>query len=189
MSRKIIAFAGKAGSGKNYRCEQLVKNQGFKTMAYAAALRKIIFTTLGIPYAYGMAHYDELKMTPLYNGYTLRNMMEHLGTEGIRSYDNDFWAKCLIKDIEKTPVTQDICVSDLRFYNEYKTLKNYCDERGYDFKLIFCDYHSDRYEESNPHASARLANFLSDVGYNDGDEVKDEDMSAYISAMEDLDLK
>lgn len=48
-----------------------------------------------------MEHYDELKMTPLYNGQTLRNMMEHLGTEGIRYYDNDFWAKCLLREIEK----------------------------------------------------------------------------------------
>lgn len=181
--RKVIAFAGRQGSGKSFRCSSLVKTQNYKSLAYADALRKIIFVTLGIPYDYGMEHYDELKMTPLYNGQTLRNMMEHLGTEGIRYYDNDFWAKCLLREIEKTPETQDICISDLRFYNEYETLKEFCMEHEYDFQLIFCDYRSDRYEEHNNHASARLANFLSEIGYHDGDVVKDSDMEAYIEAM------
>lgn len=186
MSRKIIAFTGKAGSGKNFRCNQLVKDNGFVSLAYADALRKILFVTLGIPYEYGMEHYDELKMTPLYNGYTLRNMLEKLGTEGIRSYDNDFWAKCLLKEIERLPESQDVCISDLRFHNEYKTLKDFCDKKGYEFKLVYCDYRSDRYEPNNTHASARLSNFLGDLGYHDGDIVKEDVMQAYIEAMEGL---
>lgn len=186
MTRKIIAFAGRAGSGKNYQCALLEKNSGFKVMAFADALRKIMFVTLGISYEYGMQHYDELKKTPLFNGQTLRDMLQHLGTEGIRKYDNDFWCKCLIKDINDLPETQDVCVSDLRFYNEYEYLKNYADEHGYEFELRFCDYHSDRYIENSFHASERLANFLCDVGYKDGQVVRDEDMTIYINNMRGL---
>ena len=88
--RKIVAFAGKAGSGKDFRCQQLLKQGNYKRMAFADALRKIMFLTLGIPFEQGMEHYEELKETPLYNGQNLRQMLEHLGTERIRHYDNDF---------------------------------------------------------------------------------------------------
>ena len=188
MVRKIVAFAGRAGSGKDYHCQQLVKQGNYKQMAFANALRKILFLTLGMSFEEGMEKYEELKKTPIFNGQTLRHMLEHLGTEGIRAYDNDFWAKCLIKDIDKVPEELNICVSDLRFHNEYKALKNYCDEHGYEFEFIFCDYHSDRYQEYNPHASARLAEFLKEVGYEDGDHIKPEDMQHYIEALDELEI-
>lgn len=132
-----------------------------------------------------MKNYAELKKTVLYNGQTFRNILENLGTEGIRSYDNDFWIKCLIHDIEEAE-EENICISDLRFYNEYAGIKKYCDEHGYEFQFIFCDYHSPDYEPYNFHASARLANFLCEVGYKDGEPIKDEDMQAYIESMEEL---
>lgn len=186
MVRKIVAFAGYAGSGKDYRCHQLEKLGNYKKMAFADALRKIAFCTLGFSYEYGMEHYDELKANPVVNGLNFRQILERLGTEGIRAYDKDFWAKCLLKDIDEIPEAINICVSDLRFHNEYKYLKEYSDERGYEFEFIFCDYHSDRYQEYNPHASARLAAFLKDVGYEDGDVIKDEDMQHYIEALEEV---
>lgn len=179
MTRTVIAYAGRQGSGKDYHCN-LLEQVGYKKLAYADALRRILFVTLGIPYEEGMAKYDELKKTPLYNGQTLRNMLEHLGTEGIRYYDNDFWAKCLLVEIDKLPEGKNVCVSDLRFPNEYYTLKKYCEEKGYQFELIFCDYHSDRYVEDNNHASARMANFLKNKGYTDLMNVKESDIDEYV---------
>ena len=115
-----------------------------------------------------------------------RKFLEFMGTEGIRHYDNDFWCKCLLKDIEEVPEDTNICISDLRFYNEYKYLKEYCDKKGYEFSFVFCDYRSERYQDFNPHASARLANFLKEIGYADGDEIKDDDMQIYIESMDAL---
>lgn len=189
MARKIVAFAGMAGSGKDYRCQQLVKQGNYKSMAFADALRKIAFNTLGYSYKYGMEHYDELKANPIVNGLNFRQILEKLGTEGIRAYDKDFWVKCLLHDIEEVPEELNICVSDLRFHNEYKMLKDYAEEHCYDFEFIFCDYHSDRYQAFNPHASARLAQFLKEVGYQDGDYIKAEDMQHYISALEEVKLQ
>lgn len=180
MARKIVAFAGKAGSGKDFRCNTLVAHHGYKKLAFADALRRIAFVTLGYDYEWGMAHYDELKQTDIINGLNFRNILENLGTEGIRYYDNDFWARCLITTIDRLPEEQNICVSDLRFYNEYSALKEYCDNKGYDFEFIFCDFHSDRYEENNTHASARLAGFLKDIGYEDGQPIDDKYMQMYI---------
>ena len=193
--RKIVAFAGKAGSGKDFRCQQLLKQGNYKKMAFADALRKIAFTSLGIKVDKGLENYEWMKAngcirTTFEDGSAVtinfRKFLEFMGTEGIRSYDNDFWCKCLIKDIDEIPEDLNICISDLRFYNEYKYLKEYCDNKGYEFSFIFCDYHSDRYNPFNIHASARLANFLKEIGYADGDEIKDDDMQIYIESMDAL---
>lgn len=193
MTRKIIAFAGVAGSGKDYRCLQLEKQGNFKKMAFADALRKIAFVSLGVDQS--EANYEWMKannsVVTRFNeeqavGISFRKFLEFLGTEGIRAYDKDFWAKCLIKDIDELPEEVNVCVSDLRFHNEYKALRDYAMSHGCEFEFVFCDYHSDRYEEKNFHASARLAGFLKDVGYEDGDHIKDEDMQHYIDALEEV---
>lgn len=195
MTRKIMAFAGVQGSGKDYRCQQLLKQGNYKKMAFADALRKIAFTSLGIKVDKGLENYEWMKAngcikTTFEDGsdvtINFRKFLEFMGTEGIRSYDNDFWCKCLIKDIDNTDEKLNICISDLRFYNEYKYLKEYCDKKGYEFSFIFCDYHSERYDPFNTHASARLANFLKEIGYADGDEIKDDDMQIYIESMDAL---
>lgn len=175
MTRKIIAFVGKAGSGKDYSCNKLVE-QGYIKVAFADALRKITFAALGYSYEYGMEHYDELKQTPLINGLTLRNIMERLSTEGIRNYVDDFWIRCLIKTLDDIPEDTNVCVSDLRFYNEWEALYVYTMANGYDFKVTFCDYHSDRYEDNNPHISAKLANDLCLLGLKDQEEISNEVM-------------
>lgn len=192
---KIIAFAGPEGSGKDYRCQQLVKQGNYVKMAFADSLRKIAFTSLGIDMEKGMQNYEWMKANPCItisfeNGneqkINFRKYLEYMGTEGIRSYNNDFWAECLIKDIDKVPSDMNVCISDLRFYNEYKHIKEFCDSKGYEFEFVFCDYHSDRYNGFNQHASARLANFLKEIGYQDGDQIKDEDMQVYIESMDVL---
>lgn len=182
-------------SGKDYRCQQLEKQGNFKRMAFADTLRDIAFSSLGIPFNEGMKIYEWMKANKCITltfednaTYSLdfRKFLEYMGTEGIRKYDKDFWARALVNRIDGLPEDVNVCVSDLRFHNEYKFLKEYADSHDCEFEFIFCDYHSDRYEENNRHASARLAAFLKEVGYEDGDHIKDEDMQHYISALEEL---
>ena len=200
MTRRIIAFAGKAGLGKSFRCQQLAKQGNFKSMAFADALRDIAFSSLGIDKELGQKYYEDLKALDCIEvmvcdqqgdlhqhiRMNFRKFLEYMGTEGIRKYDKDFWARALVNHIDGLPEDVNVCVSDLRFHNEYKFLKEYADSHSCEFEFIFCDYHSDRYEENNGHASARLAAFLKEVGYEDGDHIKDEDMQHYISALEEL---
>ena len=201
MVRKIIAFAGFQGSGKDYRCQQLVKQGNYKQLAFADALRDIAFSSLSINKEIGQKYYEDLKafncievMVCDHEQRTLqqhiqmnfRQFLEYMGTEGIRKYDKDFWARALVSTIKELPEDINVCVSDLRFHNEYKFLKEYADSHDCEFEFIFCDYHSDRYEENNGHASARLAAFLKEVGYEDGDHIKDEDMQHYINALEEV---
>lgn len=174
--RKVIAFCGKAGSGKDYSAQRLFRTMGFKTVAYADALRDIAFEIIGVPFDIGMKCYDRLKQTELINGLTFRNILENLGS-GVRKYDKDFWARTVLKYIKETQ--DNVAISDLRYSNEYFIVKEYCDDNNIDFKLVFCDYKSERYQEENPHESAKLADYLQKLGYKDQEYVDDYDMQVY----------
>ena len=149
---------------------------GFIKTSFAHTLRDVAFSTLGIPFSEGMLNYEELKKTPIYNDLTFRNILENLGS-AIRKYDEDFWAKGVLKFIQNTQ--KNVCIDDLRYPNEYQVLKKYCKENGIEFKLIFCDYHSEGYEENNPHESAQMARFLKGRGYKDQEVVDEYDIAEY----------
>lgn len=174
--RKVIAFCGVEGSGKDYSCQRLLMTKGFEKAAFADCLRDIAFKTLGIPYNEGMLHYEELKKKKLYGDLTFRNILENLGS-AVRDYDRDFWARTILTKIQNS--TKNICISDLRYPNEYRVLKNYCDKNGIDFKLVFTDFHSEKYKDDNPHESAQMANFLKKRGYKDQEYINEFDIADY----------
>jgi hypothetical protein len=174
--RKIRAFCGFQGSGKDYSAQRLMMTKGFKRAAFADALREIAFHIIGVPFEEGMTKYDELKQTDLINGLTFRNILENLGS-AVRKYDEDFWARTVLKAINNC--VDNICISDLRYPNEYWVLKEYAEKNNIDFKLVFCDYKSERYVEDNPHESAQFAAYLKGLGYKDQEYVDEADIVAY----------
>ena len=174
--RKVIAFCGFEQSGKGYSCKRLLTTKGFVKTSFANALRDVAFKTLGIDPEEGMKNYEELKANPQYKDLTFRNILENLGAS-VRKYDKDFWAKTILKEIKSCP--DNICISDLRYPNEYWVLKNYSEENNIKFKLVFCDYRSSRYVDNNPHESARLAAYLKGLGYTDQEYVDEADILAY----------
>lgn len=174
--RKIRAFCGFEQSGKSYSAKRLMMTKGFKHAAFADALRDAAFHTIGMNFEEGMKQYEELKKTDLINNLTFRNILENLGS-AIRKYDKDFWAKAVLKVISES--VENICISDLRYPNEYWVVKKYCDDNNIDFKLVFCDYHSEGYREDNPHESAQFAKYLKGLGYEDQEYVKEEDIVQY----------
>ena len=171
--RKVIAFCGYQGSGKSYSTKRLIMTMGFIKTSFANSLRDIAFNTIGMTLEEGMKNYDELKKTKLINGLTFRNILENLGAS-VRKYDKDFWARGVLKFIQENP--KNVCIDDLRYPNEYKVLKDYCNKNEIDFKLVFCDYHSDVYEENNQHESTQLARYLKKLGYQDQDYVDELDI-------------
>ena len=181
--KQIIAFVGRAGSGKDYQCN-LLKEKGFTKMAFADALRDIAFSSFDIPYAFGMERYEEMKANEdcikvvtedSVHKVSFRKFLELLGTQGIRKYDNDFWCRALIKTL-KDKQYKKVCISDMRFINEYTYLKKFAQENDYVFKVLFCNYRSNRYQDNNTHESARLANYFCTHGYTDLQEITDDDM-------------
>lgn len=185
--KEIIAFIGRAGAGKDYQCS-LLKEQGFKQLAFATALRKIAFNSIGLTFEEGMGQYDYLKSNDCICitlqdkeqiKINFRTLLELMGTQGIRKYDNDFWCKCLIKELKENNYKK-VCISDMRFKNEYNYLKEFAEENDYKFKVIFCDYKSDRYQTDNNHESARMGNYFATHGYQDLQEITDNQMNEYI---------
>lgn len=176
IKRKIRAFCGFEASGKSYSADRLMMTMGFKSLAFADSLREVAFKTIGIPFEEGMKNYSELKRTELINGLNFRNILENLGS-AVRRYDKDFWAKTVVKQISEC--TDNICISDLRYPNEYFILKEYADKHDIDFKLVFCDYHSEHYRDDNPHESAAFAKYLKNLGYKDQQFVSDIDVKTY----------
>ena len=176
MKRKVIAFCGFQGSGKSYSTKRLLMTRKYKHVAFADALRDCAFHVLGMNYKEGMEKYEELKQTDLFNGLTFRNILENMGS-AIRKYDKDFWARTAVKFIGAC--TENVCISDLRYTNEYWIVKKYCEENDIIFKLVFCDYKSERYVDNNPHESAKLASYLKGLGYKDQEYVREEDLVQY----------
>lgn len=174
--RKVIAFCGFEKAGKGFSCQRLLETKGFIKTSFANALRDIAFKTLNIPYEEGMKNYEELKKTALYNGLTFRNILENLGAS-VREYDKDFWARTVVKFIKDS--YKNVCIDDLRYPNEYRILKDFCDSNDIEFKLVFCDYHSEEYRDDNPHESAQMAKFLKNRGYKDQEEVNEVDIADY----------
>lgn len=174
--RNIIAFVGRAGSGKDYQCSKLVE-QGYTKLAFADILRELACSTLNIDYNYMLDNYDKLKSTELINGQNFRNILENLGS-AIRKYSPQFFADAIFKKVTSPQlINQNICISDLRYINEYYTLQgfNVTNSDTY-FKCIFCDYRSDRYQETNTHESAWLSNMLHNSGYCDLQELTVQDI-------------
>lgn len=174
--RKIIAFCGFESSGKSYSAKRLMTTMGFEKTSFANTLRDIAFSTIGIPFEEGMSKYDKLKRTELINGLNFRNILENLGS-AVRKYDEDFWARGVLKFIQRCP--KNVCIDDLRYPNEYHVLKNYCNLTGTEFKLIFCDFKGENYRDDNTHESALLAKFLKDRGYKDQEIVNENDIMEY----------
>ena len=171
--RKVIAFCGFEQSGKDYSARRLVTTMGFKKLAFADILRDIAFNVIGMSLEEGMEKYEELKQTKIFNDLTFRNILENLGAS-VRKYDKEFWARGVVKQISSC--VDNICISDLRYANEYWALKEYCEKNNINFKLVFCDYKSPNYCDSNPHESAHLATYLKGLGYTDQEYVSEDDI-------------
>lgn len=178
MSREVIVFLGRQGSGKNYQSDKFIK-RGYKKLSFADPLRRMACHVLGMDFEEAMKEYDKLKVTPLYKNLTFRNILENLGS-GVREVDKDFWVKAVIEQIRTTE--KNIVIDDMRYPNEYLLVADFCREHNITFRAYLCDYHSDRYNANNKHESAALANYLVDtVHLKDLQEVPRSTIEIYAS--------
>lgn len=185
MKREVIAFIGRQGSGKSFQSSRLVKERGFKKLSFADPLREIAFNVIGMDFDEGMTKYAELKQTEIINGLNFRNILENLGAS-VRKFDKDFWARALVTSIQNC--VDNIVIDDMRYPNEYMALKNFCATEGISFRVYYCNYKSEVYDEANAHESAAMSNYLAQLGYHDLQMVDFKDVCGYI-ALTDKDIK
>jgi hypothetical protein len=172
-TKQIVAFIGRAGSGKDYQC-QLLQQKEFTRIAFADALRDVTADIIRWPLHELLKIYDDFKTGDVFPGYTGRQILENVGA-AVRKYDDDFWVNAALHTIKSNNYKK-VCISDMRYINEYFKIQQFCNENDYEFKCVFCDYKSDRYQETNNHQSAWLSNFFATHGYKDLQEITEEDI-------------
>ena len=171
--KQIVAFIGRAGSGKDYQSKLLI-DKGYTKIAFADALRDITAQIVRWPLDDLYKIYDDFKSGDVFPDYTGREIMENIGA-AIRKYDPDFWVNAATLQITQKGLKK-IVISDMRYINEYYKIQQFCNQHEFEFKCIFCDYHSERYQENNRHESAHLSNYFATHGYKDLQPIFEDDI-------------
>jgi hypothetical protein len=113
-SEAKFAFGCEARVGKDTACDYLMKRLGEVTgyqperMSFASALYDILFVA---------------QKTCGFEATKDRKFLQWVGTEWARAKDPDVWVNILGRRIEHTPEDIPILVTDLRFPNEAKMLR------------------------------------------------------------------
>lgn len=171
MNKQIIAYLGLQGAGKSTAAHREIKHKYLsKVMSFADSLREACWITLG----FKPDNYDNFKKRllflhefPDFVSHTLkfifpfwlygREYIQKIGTELFRNnVDKDYWIKKTINNIGALNLSV-IAIDDVRYKSELMALYNFCKENGYEFKAIFCNYRSKRYNDNVKHSSEKLA--------------------------------
>ena len=126
MIKKIIAMIGVSGAGKTYHAEEMKRNyekEGVycELIYFADSLREILWNTLGWTPKDEKEYelFKRCEFSIMGNKTTGREMLQKLGTESLRAYDQDIWLKMLLKKVE-TSTAEVIIIPDCRFVNELR---------------------------------------------------------------------
>lgn len=121
MALKLIGLCGLAGSGKSTVARTLVKNHGFIRRPMAYPLKAMIGALgIGPELLDGDAKVKEVPME-MFNGRTLREAMQTLGTEwGRAQFGDNFWVNMWMRN---RPPTDTVC-DDVRFPNEADMIRS-----------------------------------------------------------------
>ena len=167
---QLTCFVGVIGSGKDYQAKKL-KEFYYEQINFADLLRQLAWSILDWKPEDDL-EYEAFKkghaITGLGIGINGRKLLQNIGTT-MRLIDPDFFIKEWSKEVEKR-LNQgfNICCSDLRFPNELQAA------RLLGAKIIFCNYHSNKYENDNRHESEKLAQQFIALGYKDLDVITDD---------------
>lgn len=120
----VIAFSGKKLSGKSTACEfcsRYFSSMGYTTtiLNFADAVKALVLDYF-IPAQYKLLredlNKDEVKNMKI-GKYTVRQMLQMVGTDMMRSIDENCWINVFNKELIRTPADIIFC-GDLRFKNE-----------------------------------------------------------------------
>ena len=145
----VIAFGGKKQSGKDTAASFLIKQFGFKSIAYADKMKKAVAKLYGwdldslydpikkeetLPKAviWGIVEavlLEDILGLPEYSlgdSGTMfpsrRVAMQYIGTEVLRAYDKNFHVNSVIEEVKANP-NNNYVISDCRFPNELNVVR------------------------------------------------------------------
>jgi len=183
---KICAFVGVKGSGKDFRLEQEKSNHPnseTKCYDFSDGVREFTFDFLGYkPENYEQFKTQEFDIAGVKR--TGRNFLDSIGMK-MRYIDENFWANYTIEQAKKDFLSAELNISNFlfgscRFENEASAIINFSkrlnrfsiNHSGVDLRFIFCDFKSDKYDDS-PEPYQELALNAKKAGFKDGDDITD----------------
>lgn len=108
MAGLRLAFGCEARTGKSVSCQYLIDRYGGIEKSFASPL-------------YDILHYAQEKCKfPIEKD---RRFLQYVGTEWARARNPDVWADLLVSSVREADTSENIYVSDLRFPNEFHSLK------------------------------------------------------------------
>lgn len=123
---KLIGLHGKAGCGKSTVGDYLTKSQDAIQLSFALPLKLAATELFAISFDY--FENQDLKNQKLleWPEYTPREILQKLGTEGMRNlFGENFWIKRMNLEIETNVYDGDLVViTDCRFQNEVDYIKD-----------------------------------------------------------------
>jgi hypothetical protein len=142
----ILGLSGKKRAGKSTVAEHLVAKHGFREVSWAEPLKQHIGVDL-MGFTYEQLYGDQKEVVDEFWKDTPRAFLQKIGTDLFRTMDEDFWVKVGIKNIKawKAVGVEKIVVSDCRFPNEFKAIK---DLGGFTLRVAREDYHTPDFHAS-----------------------------------------
>nr|DAV24952.1 MAG TPA: deoxynucleoside monophosphate kinase [Caudoviricetes sp.] len=166
-NKKLICFIGVMGSGKSFRTKKLCKeDKNFVEINVADSLRNVVWKVIGWKPP-TEERYELFKESMFISSslpsirFSGRDLLQRLGTEGIRSIDSDFWINAWKNSVYDSIYFNDksVVCSDVRFTNEvYAALE--LENKNIHVDFVFCDYKSNRYDSKSKHESEKLAQWI-----------------------------
>jgi adenylate kinase family enzyme len=120
----LIAFTGRAGSGKDTAADFLTREYGFHKTAFAAALKASARSKFGLSEWHTDTEEGKRTFIPAW-GMTVRRLLQVEGTEATRNfYGTDFWVKRweMTYRVLQDSGIENIVVVDCRFEEEAQAI-------------------------------------------------------------------
>ena len=138
---KVIGFAGFKGAGKTTAALMVMRRSfACEILSFAGPLKTFVGNLFD--FSNDQLYGDHKEVIDSRWGVTPRQVLQHLGTEGVRHLVPDFWVKKMAMTIDTHHNDCTILIDDVRFPDEIKFVKS----RG---TLIYID----RGGEGSDHAS------------------------------------
>lgn len=176
MNKKIIAFVGCIGSGKDFHATKLKEQNNFAHINFADAVRQSAWLSLGYTPA-NNTEYEKFKACTFKSedidySFTGRDFLIRIGNDMGRGFFGDtFWIDRVKNFILSNTDKIGFCNSDTRYLNEVQALRDFASSQNFDLKFQFCNFKSDRYDKTVFSESEFLAQILTQKGIRDTEDI------------------
>ena len=132
----LVGVCGKAGSGKDTIADYLVEKKGFKKIALADPIKRLVKDVFVLDDKTMYDRVEREKPLEQWGNWSVRKLLQVIGTEMFRRHiSEDIWVRSLWYRVKEDP-TSNYIISDVRFPNELSFLKEAGKEDFLSMKVV-----------------------------------------------------